>query len=871
MKDIVLQNPSSMGDRTGIVLEEEESTSLRDYWIVIYRHRRAAIAFLLLSIFLTAISIRWERPLYTAKTTLFVPAQNRGVLDAPELIVPGTASNDQQKLLTSRSLVANVIKTLKLTEVEDFTYRPFSVVGWITTGLRDGLRGVLTWVEETELGKSILEALGISSEEAKPAIQFEYGVHPTLIDGYFEKLKVTASPESQFVDLEYTSPNPVLSKDVANSHVATFIKSTLETRFELTAETREFLEKKLTELRLNVEKSERALNNFQKDHHIVSIDKGSSLLLDQLKKLNADLTDAQSKRIELESLHRLVQKRDNHLLSQVIENPTIQGLRKQITALEVQDAHLGTKFKPEYRGRVAVQQELNEAKARLDQEIARVVSTIERDYGAIRAKEQALTAETEKARRVALDLQEKAVDYAVLEREVASNRALYEAVFKKTKESTLTGEGPIPNLRVVDRAEIPLLPASPPWMRSLLLSVAVGLFGGIGLAFLLNFLDNTLKTPEEVMRLLGLPILGLVPDVKKLAANNSYGLAYTKKISAPSAPAPVQKRGGHDQLMVSHHPLSLMGEMYRSICTAIMFSKAERPPRSILITSSQPNEGKTVTAINLAIMLAQSGGPVLLIDADLHGGRCHTLLGLENGNGLSNILAGTEVSTPFIRKTKVKNLSFLSRGTLPPNPAALLGSDKMRRTLDRLAGDFRFLVMDSAPLLPVSDTVLLSTMIDGVILVAKANEVAGDIVRRARDRLNFVDAKILGVVLNGVDITSAEYAQYRHVYRSHYTNYAEIITENPTTVASVMTEVNGKVTPPQFLDSIRAALTEFIGPIASVIVSQKIAALGESQHAFPQGRIEELIEAVAQEILDTKSKISFREQCSDWVRSAELS
>jgi Mrp family chromosome partitioning ATPase len=247
------------------------------------------------------------------------------------------------------------------------------------------------------------------------------------------------------------------------------------------------------------------------------------------------------------------------------------------------------------------------------------------------------------------------------------------------------------------------------------------------------------------------------------------------------------------------------------------------------------------------------------------------LLGLENGNGLSNILAGAEDFTAPIKKTKVKNLSLLSRGTLPPDPAALLGSDKMRRTLEGLAVDFHFIVLDSAPLLPVSDTVLLSTMVDGVILVAKGHEVPGDIVRRARDRLNFVDAKILGVVLNGVDITGAEYAQYRHVYRSHYTNYAEKFGDDPTGGPSMSTRADEKLTPPELLDSIIARLTEFIGPIASVIVSQKINALGATAEAFPQRRIEDLIEAVAQEILDTKSKISFRQQCSDWVRGANLS
>ena len=873
MKDMATQSYLPAPDQQrASSFEEEQSTDLREYWFIVYRHRRAVLAFLLLAVFLTALTIRWESGLYTAKTTLFAPIQQQGVLDTPEPVTPGAIGNQtQQKLLTSRSLVAKVIRDLGLEKVEDFTSRSVSVLGWGTAQLRQSLKGGLEWAQQTEIGASIFAALGIDLTAKAPSIQFEFGVHPGLIDGYFERLVVTPLIETQLVDVQISSPNAALARDIANAHVAAFIKSTLETRFELTAEAREFLEKKLIELKVNVEKSERELTSFQRDHHIVSIDKGNSLVLDSLRKLNSDLTDAQSKRIDLESLHRIVQKRDNRLLSQIIDNPTIEGLRKQITTLQVQDAHLGTKFKPNYRGRVAIQQELEEAKARLDQEINRVVTSIEKDYGAAKAREQALTVETERARRAALDLQEKAVEYAVLEREVASNRALYEAVFKKTKESTLTGEGPIPNLRVVDRAEIPLIPAPPAWVKTLLLSVAVGLFGGIGLAFLLHFLDNTLKTPEEVVRVLGLPILGLVPDVKKLLANNSYGLGDTKKIAPPPGPSALRKRDGEDRLMISHHPLSLMGEMYRGICTAIMFSKAERPPRSILITSSQPNEGKTVTAINLAIMLAQSGKPVLLIDADLHGGRCHSLLGLENGNGLSNILAGSEDFAPVIKKTRVKNLSLLSRGTLPPNPAALLGSDRMRRILDSLTVDFQFIVFDSAPLLPVSDTVLLATMSDGVILVAKGHEVPSDVVRRARDRLNFVDAKILGVVLNGIDISGAEYAQYRRVYRSHYTNYAEQFGDDTMSPASAPNRRDGKLTPPEFLDSMIARLTEFIGPIASVIVSQKIDALGATVDAFPQSRIEDLIDAVAQEILDPKSKVSFRQQCSNWARGARLS
>ncbi len=862
MNDITSRSTAPVPKEYGQVLEEQDTTDLRDYWFVIYRHRWVALIFLLSTVFLAALSIPWGQPLYTATTSLYIQSQGRGMFDSSELL--GTGNNYQEtqlKLLRSRSLIAEVVRDVNLAQNPSFHVAPQSILSWSMMHLRRALGTVMNWL--LALGKY----LGTTPEAEKKAITpkgFELGAAPGHIDRYLAALTVSPIPESYLVQLQFTSVDPLLSQTVINQHAATFISRNLATRFELTEETRQFLERKLVDLRVKVENSEKALSQFQREHKIVSLDKGSNLLLDQLRKLNTDLTEARSKRIELESIHRLVANRDNQLLSQIIDNPFIQQLRKQINDLDVQIAQLSTKFKPTYRGVIALQQEKDEAKTRLDQEINRVVRTIERDYRAGSEKERALAIETESARRVALDLQEKAVDYAVLEREVASNRALYEGVFKKTQEAALTGGEPIPTIRVIDRAEIPLYPDDKKGTRTLLLSLAVGLLGGIGLAFLLHVLDTSVRTPEDVARYFRLPTLGVVPAFAQLAKTQRHRLGYTEKISPPRGSSNVG-RSRENELVISHHPLSLMAEMYRSICTAIVFSKADKPPRTILITSSKPNEGKTVTSINIAMMLAQSHGPVLLIDADLHGGQCHKLLGITNGTGLTNVLTGNGHAAQFIRKTNVKNLSLLGRGTLPPNPADLLGSETMRQTLAALATDFRFIVIDSAPLLPVSDSVFLAAQVDGVILVTRGREVSRSIVRKARERLDYVDAKVLGVVLNGVDILSAEYSEDRYLYQSHYSRYAEGRTEELWNAARMSGDLaeeiapagSPQIVPPKFFDEMAKAISEFAGPMASIIVSDHIAAFGESRDAFPHSRVNELIDAVGRCVPSGSPRISF--------------
>ena len=753
-------------DERDSILQEEEAANLRDYWMVILKYRWTIAAFVLPIILIAAISLWWTTPLYVATATLHVENRSPNVIGVPEALTPGGVTLDQYyqtqlNLLKSRSLAARVIRDLGLAHDPRFKANAEDPLSWVKSPVRRGLKSVARWLQE--------HLMGVVEEPQEKITFFELGVPPNLIDRYLERLTITLVEVSQLVKVSFSSVDPSFSKDVVNAHVSTFIRTSLLTRFELTAEARQFLEEKLSELKAKLEQSEAELNRFRKAHAIVALDKGENAMMERLRGLNADLTQARSRRIELESLYRIVQQRDHQVLSQVIDNPLIRQMKEQISALEIERARLATVFKPKYSGMDGLQRQISQAKGRVDQEVRRIVRSIASDYTAAKAREAALTEEMERQRQAALDLREKAIEAAVLEREVESHGALYENVLKRTKETDLTGAVPISNIRVVDRADIPLQPDNVQGMRTLFLSGLVGLLGGVGLAFLRYYLDNTLKTPDDVRRFLHFPTLGMVPDIWRFNGR-VYGLGRTSKASLLQRPSPSQT-GQKTALIIPHHLYSFISEAYQAICTTLPFSLPERPPRTILVTSSQPKEGKTATAINLAITLARNGVPTLLIDADLRNGCCHQLLDVENSSGLTDVLTGNRDVTECIKATAVTNLSLLPRGKIPPNPAQLFGSDRARQVLKALETDFSLIIIDSPPLLAVNDAVLLSTKVDGVVLVVKGQGVSRYIARQACERLAYVKATLLGVVLNNVNIQSPEYGDYRSSYVSYYTAY----------------------------------------------------------------------------------------------------
>jgi capsular exopolysaccharide synthesis family protein len=364
----------------------------------------------------------------------------------------------------------------------------------------------------------------------------------------------------------------------------------------------------------------------------------------------------------------------------------------------------------------------------------------------------------------ALALNDASLQDGVLVRQVDASRNLYKSVLERVRELDVSADAPASNVSIVDRAELPTFPSSPKKLLCLELSALLGLSGGIGLAFFLEFLDDRLKSAEQIERELQVPSLALVPDFNKLG-QSSYGqrLIDARESALPEANG--TKAAGGRAIVVSPEGRSPAAEIYYSIRTALLFSQAGAPPKSILITSAVEDEGKTVTALNVATAFAQTGSRVLLVDADMRKARCHEMLGIENHSGLSDVLTGQKQPEEVIHETKV-GLYLLSAGGNCPNPAALLGSRAMRDLLARLCNEYDHVLVDSPPLMPVSDATALAPLVDGVLMIAGAST-SRRVVREGCARLRHVGAKIFGVALNRVDATSSDYYYY-NPYKSYY-------------------------------------------------------------------------------------------------------
>ncbi|MBI4515433.1 MAG: polysaccharide biosynthesis tyrosine autokinase [Deltaproteobacteria bacterium] len=719
---------------------QDAEAHLRDYWRVVLKHRWVIALFTLVVVTTTAfITFTTERS-YTAETTIQIEKQTPRVVKIEEVTQPdvfGPEKYDyyqtQFRILESRTLAAGVIRDLALEN--DPRFLGSSQPGLLrrTVGALRGLLGSGRAVEPESL---------------------ELGVDPRLIDLYLELIEIEPVKNSRLVRIRYSTHDPALSAQIANAHATAYIQQGMENRYRTTGEAQQFLENKLTELKQKVETTEAALNRYRKQHHIISLDARENIVVDRLGDLNKRLTQAQADRIQFESQYQLIQARNYEALPAVISSPLIQRLKQSVADLEAKYAQMGQKFKPAYPAMVQLKSEVDSARARIESEIRKVVGGIESNYLAAKTRQDELYAQLEAQKNTAMDLKENSVEYNMLKRDVDTSHALYESTLARMKETTVADSLRVSNVTVVDKAETPLYPSRPKRTLNLLLSLIAGLTFGTALAFGFEYFDNTLKTPEEVERFVRLPALGVVPSYAGGAvAGEPAGAAL------PALPR---------ELVTFHHGRSVVAEAYRTIRTAIMLSRADNPPQLVLVTSGQAGEGKTVTAVNTAITLAQSGARVLVVDADMRRPRCHRVLGTENGHGLSTVLTGQSELDEAIRETGISRLFFMASGPLPPNPAELVGSRKMRELLAQLREKFDYVLIDSPPVLPVTDAVLLSTMADGVVLVTRGQHTPKEVVRQARDRLDYARARILGVVLNNVNVNSGDYYYHNRYTYSYY-------------------------------------------------------------------------------------------------------
>jgi succinoglycan biosynthesis transport protein ExoP len=581
-------------------------------------------------------------------------------------------------------------------------------------------------------------------------------------------LQVALVPNTRIIEIHYRSPDRNLAPRVVNALANTYVEQNFKTRFESTMQASEWLSKQLVDLQMKVETSQEKLVKYQKEHEILGIDEKQNITTAKLDELNRELTVAESARMDKESIYRLVQDGDSDSITaaahaeSMLKGSTgssalLEKLREQEADLKIQLAQLSVQFGPAYPKLAQVRGQLQEVEAQMQVEMTKVTARLRGDYQAALQRENMLHAALEQQKQEANKLNESAIEYNLLKRDVDTNRTLYDNLLEKLKEAGVMAGLRSNNFRIVDTARVPTGPSEPNLPRNLAFALALGLTTGVGLAFLLEGMDNTVRTPEQAQAISALPSLGMIP----LGSRTTTEIGTRQRLSLAASKEAVE-------LVTQSRPKSQMAESYRALRTSLLLTSVGGPPRVILVTSALPQEGKTTTSINVAIVLAQKGTRVLLVDADLRRPSIHKTLGMGPRSGLSNVLTGnTDLEQAIVRSAILPNLFLLPAGTPPPNPAELLASGNMKDVLAQLREQYDHIVIDTPPTLSVTDAVVMSSRADRVILVIRSGQTTKQALRRARDLLLQVNAKLCGVLMNAVDLNSPDYYYY-YEYQGKY-------------------------------------------------------------------------------------------------------
>ena len=605
---------------------------------------------------------------------------------------------------------------------------------------------------------------GKGAAAASSAADIEPHREAALVGKFHRSLQINSIPRTRLLEIRFSSPDPILAAKAVNSVIDTYIEQNYKTHLEATTRTSDWLTQQLSELQMKVQESQEKLVQYQKEHGILGIDEKENIITSKLDELNKQLTAAEGDRMQKESVYRLASSGDPDLLSNLDPSSPLVRLRSQEADLHRQLAQASVKFESSYPKVEELNNELGAVQADIKIEIARLAAKYKKDYLTALEREKLLRASLENQKTEENQLNESAIEYSLLKRDVESNRQLYEGLLQKLKEAGVMTGLRSSNVRIVDPASAPTAPATPNIPRNLLMSLLVGLAGGVSLAFILESRDNTVHSLEQAQMITSLPSLAVIP----LAFRSSRALRQVKRRTQTAAAS-----------AAALHPKSQIAEAYRALRTSILLSRTGQSTKVLMVTSALPQEGKTTTSVNLAIVLAQRDARVLLIEGDMRRAGISQVFDFESDTGLSTVLGGNTVAQVAIRSVPgVPNLSVLPAGPVPLNPSEMLASPRMRDLLASLSSEFDYVIIDTPPVLSVTDAVLLSKLADSTLLVIRAGMTSKAALRRAYDVLAQVDAHIMGVILNAADFTEPDRYYYGTRYRGYYDDSTPVRTAN---------------------------------------------------------------------------------------------
>src|SRR6202163_2377798 len=753
------------------VEDREAVPDLLEYWRVIQK-RYGTVLIALLVVFMIGLFATFRgKPVYEARALIEIQKENPDVPTLQELFqIEGVSDayiETQNRILKSENLARRVITQLGLEKLPEFTRRSGN---WQTAREKPALEPVRA-------------EFGIRSAADKT-------VPEEVLKNFEERLTVEPVKRSRLIEVTFESNDPNTAAQVVNTLTSAYIDANLESRWQAAQKASDWLSQQLLGMKAKLEKSEDELQKYGRGNGLLFLEteKGTSenIVVQRLRELQQELTKAQADRYAKESLYRLLEERNYAELPGVFDNKLIQDLTARLADLQREQSRLSANFNPSYPRVKELQSQIDESKAMLEAERTRAAGGIANDYKAAVSHEEMLQQAFVEQERQANDIAGKSVQYNILKREADTNKQLYVGLLEKLKETGVSSSLKATNIRVVDPAYPPKKFARPRILLDLSITLIVGLCLGIAAAFLQAHLDNTLKSSEDIERFLQIPSLGAVPAME-LSANprrmhgfhtrtpilgveqgsganggtnghngrvGNNGSKNGAQLAPPWNRIEVQDGGGH--------PNGALAEAFHGLRTSVLLSTAKRPPATLLVTSAQQGEGKTTVAANLAASLAQLGDSVLLIDADLRRPSLQKFFQVSRSTGLVNYLTGDSDWRSLVWQAAPIGVSVLFCGPVPPNPADLLSSEYMRSLIREASKEYKFVVLDSPPLLNLSDSRILATLVDGVILVVGGGSTPRELVQRAN--LSGADAgsPVIGATINFADVRNDYYYSGYH-------------------------------------------------------------------------------------------------------------
>ncbi|WP_170142081.1 GumC family protein [Thioalbus denitrificans] len=736
-----MNNPREMGlaPRVDDDHYEEDTIDLLAYWRTIYAHKWGILGLAFVVGLVTALVAFSLEPVYQAKTSLLIEPKAAKFLSIEDLYGPegvgraGEYYQTQKEIIQSRTLAEDVVNRLQL-----WTHPEFDPTREAPSRARLNLK-LADWLP------------WLAKDEEPPT---EEAVRKATVDAFMSRLGVEPVRNSQIIDVTFEANDPKLSAEVANTVANAYIEAGLEARLSMVQKATSWLTDRLDGLRTKVEESEKALQAYREQQGLVDMAGDSDLASAQLQSISERLVSARAKVGELESMYaqaRNLQSQGATSLSS-LQSPLVVQMKTAEAEAERKIAELSQRYGPKHPKMIAAQSDLQAARQKLRGELGNVVAGVNKELAAARATAAQLQREYDQLKGQVQDVNRKGFRLQALEREVAANRQLYDTFLTRFKETNVAGDMDSTNARVVDPAVVPTVPVKP--RKALMVSIAIvlALFAGIGLAFLLEHLDNTLKSGEELEDRLGLPMLGSLPLLRL-------------------------KKGEQlkPERVFADDSKSTFAEAIRTIRTGVVLSGLDNPHKIVVVTSTIPGEGKTTVSMNLALALGQLE-KVLLIDADMRRASIAQQLGFAKDTpGLSNLVAGTAKASECIHPVEGTSVHVLPAGIIPPNPLELLSSHRFRELLDKLSEAYDRIVIDTAPTQAVSDALVLSTQASAVVYVVKADSTPYPLAQTGVKRLRHVNAPLVGAVLNQVDIKKAgrygKYGRYGYDRYYHYDYY----------------------------------------------------------------------------------------------------